>query len=361
MKSVFNKKRVVYILIFFAVTCAAFFSNPSVYKYFTDSKSSKLRFETGTESSAVVYGRDILLVNNEGISAVDRSGREVWGVSCAATTPVVEIKNKYIMHADLNGKAVNLYKKDRLETQIKTEREILSARMNKNGYIAVVTDESGYRGMVTVYSASGREVFRWHSGSGYIADVALLSDNSIAVAQILTDGETVRSKVLMPDMKGGGETKCVAELDGLAVRLSADSGSKLCVICDKTMYAFKANGKELFKIDFQGRALCGYDIKNKGNMVLEFEDGLGNTVLESYSAKGVLRGSYSAGEKLGAFAVSGECILAAGQQSVVRLNPEGKVKGKCEISHNIDKMAIFSGRRRFIAIGGNGAELLGCR
>lgn len=361
MKSVFNKKRVVYILIFLAVFCAAFFSNPSVYRYFTDSHVSKLRFGTGNARSAVTYGRDVLLVNNEGISAVDRSGREVWSVSCAATTPVVEVKNKYIMHADLNGKNINLYKKDKLETQIKTEREILSARLNKNGYIAVVTEESGYKGMVTVYSGSGREIFRWHSGSGYIGDVAMLSDNTIAVSQILTDSSSVRSKLLLPDMKGGGEAKCVAELDGLAVRLSADSKGRMCVICDDAAYAFKDNGNELFKIDFQGRELCGYDIKNKGNMVFEFEDGLGNTVLESYSAKGALRGSFGAGEKLSAFAVSGECILAAGQQNVFRLNPDGKVKGICEISHNIDEMAIFSGRRKFIAIGGSGAELLKCR
>ena len=358
MKSWFNKKRVIYVLIFFAVAAAAFLSNPNVYRFFTESETSKLRFRTGTENRTAVYGRELLLVNNEGITAVDSRGREAWSISCVATSPVVEVKNKYIMLADISGRTVNVYRRDKLEFQIKTEKEILSAKLNKNGYIAAVTDEAGYKGVLTVYNRRGREIFKWHSGTGYIGDAELLPDNGVVVSQIMTDRDKVYSRILIPDMKDGGEAKCTAELEGLVMKLECGDGGDITAISDSALCGFKKNGKKVFEVSFEGRQLLQYDISNRGNMVLAFEDSLGNTVLESYSSKGTLRGNYSSGEKLGAFAVSGECILAAGQQGVVRLTPEGKVKGKTEVSHDVQEIAIFAGRKRFITIGGGGAELL---
>lgn len=354
----FNKKRVTVVLAVLAAVAAAILSSSSIKDFFLKSEISQIKLQTGIEYSLVSYGKEILLVSNEGICALDRAGREIWNTVYASTSPAVCVKDRYIMLADLNGKCVNVYSRDKLVTQIKTEKEILCAKMNKNGYIAVATDELGFKGMITVYNRSGKEIFRWHSGSGYIGDIDISSGNRIAAAQLVTDGEKLCSKILSIDIKEKGESKQLAELEGLVAQVRFRDDGGITVVSDRGLYGYRKNGDSLFTVDFKGRTVTGCNIENEHNMVFAFDNGLNNTLLESYSKKGALRGSYEANGEIRSFDVSGECILAGGLRTLARITPDGKVKKEMELNHDVKRVKIFSGRNRAVVIGGNGTDLV---
>lgn len=358
---IFNKKRVVFVVVLFAAVITAIISNAHMKDWIFTSKNTEMRFQTGVDYDIVSYGNDLLLINHEGITALNRNGNEMWNIVFSMTTPMAEVEDDYIMLADMNGRTVNLYDKDVLLTQIKTQNEIISAKVNKNGYIAVATDELGYKGLITVYDKNGNEIFKWHSGAGYIGDADISDKNVIAVSQLMTDKEKIYSRVVTLNVKSEEEKVISETIDGVAMNVTYRDNGEFVVVSDSEACGFKKNGGLKFRVDFRSRKLCGYDIEDEHNMVFALVSGLNTTILESYSAKGELRGSHESHSTIETFDVSGEYILAASTGKVIRCNPKGEVKFEAEISHDIKKVGILPGRGKFIAIGDGVAKLISLR
>ncbi len=357
-KQFFNKKRILAVLAAVVIICVMVFSNPEVKEFFLEKDEVKVTFQVGMSYDPVVFGNDMLLVNCDGIRAVDKKGRENWSIVSPATSPAVDKAGNYIMLADLSGNSVNVYEKDKLETQIKTEREILAAKINKHGYIAVATEELGYKGAVILYDRNGKDVFKWSSGSGYIGDMDIASNKNLAVAQVMTDKESVYSRIMLIDTSSEKDAKCIAELDGIVMRLQYKANGGLIAITDSAAHFFKKSGKKDFTIDFGGKLLEDFNIENKGNMVFAFDGGLNNSVFESYSSNGKLRGSYETVGEMTDFDVNGECILIAGKSGISRITPGGKEKSKDESVRDIKKIKLFAGRREFVSIGSGSVEIM---
>lgn len=357
-KKAFSKKRIIAVLIVLALVAVMIFSNPEVQKFLLEPSDIKLSFQTGASYDALAYGKGMLIVSGDGIRAVDSRGRESWSVVSSVTSPLVLTKGDYIMLADHRGTSVNVYEKDKIISQIKTEREILSAKMNKNGYVAAATEELGYKGAVHVFDKNGKEFFKWSSGSGYIGDIDIYSKNSIALAQLMTDKEQIYSRILIIEPDSETDAKCIAQVDGVVMKLKYKNNGGLIAVCDSGVYAFKKNGKQDYTIDFSGRTPVSCNIENENNMVFAFDSGLNNTVLESYSASGRLRGSYETNGEMISFDVNGECILSASMNGIVRTTPKGKEKSRMGIKRDVKSVRIFPGRDEFLSIGSGSAEIV---
>ncbi len=357
-KKALNKKRIVAILIIIAAALVMFFSNPEISDFVLKQDSVNLSFETGIEYDVTPYKNEMLMLNNEGIYAVDKSGREIWTMVAAATSPYAMVKGEKILLADLNGRKLRTFQGEKMVSEIETQNEILSARVNKNGYIAVSTGELGYKGLVVLYDDNGKEVFRWHSGSGYIGAIDISANNRLAVSQLVTDKEEIFSRILIINPKSEEEPKCIAELKGIVTKLQHAESGVLVALSNNGLYGYKRSGKEKFRVDFSGRRLLRCNIENQNNMVLAFDSGLNSTILESYSSGGKLRGSVDTGGEVSAIDVNGECIVAVSHDKIIRLNPKGSVIKEIKISRDIKTIKIFNDRRKILALGDGGAEII---
>ncbi len=361
IKKAFNKKRIIAVAIVFVMIVIAVATNPEVGEFFSSADTLKLTFQTGVEYDIAACGDEMLIANNEGVFAIDKSGREAWSVIAATTSPQLLVEDRYFMLADINGKTVRTYKKEKLVAQIDTENEILSAKMNKNGSVALATDELGYKGMVTLFGRDGKEKFKWHSGSGYIGDIDVADNGKLAVAQLTTDKEKIYSRIILINPNSKSEPECIAEIDGIVMKLLFRDNGSLAAVSDKGVYVYGRSGKQKFVIDFKGRKPLECNIENENNMLLAFDSGLNSTVLESYSSKGKLRGSYDAGSEVFAVDVKGECITSATRDGIVRINPKGTVKKEIKASKDVKDIRIFAGRGKLLCLGGESAEIMKIR
>lgn len=360
-KNAFSKKKVAIILTVFVLIAVMIISNPDIKDFFSAKDAIKLTFQTGVEYDMVSYGKDMLLVNNESIFAVDKSGREAWSIVAPTATPYTQVSGDYIMLADINGKTLKTFKKEKVITQLETENKIICAKVNNNGNIAVATDQLGYKGMVTLYNKNGKEVFKWHSGSGYIGDIDISSKKRIAVAQIMTDKEKVYSKIVSINPGSDKEPETIAEVEGIVMKLKYRDNGKLVAMSDKGVFCFKKSGKLDFSTDFGGRIPSKCNIENENNMVFAFDSGQNSTILESYSASGKLRGSFDAKSEVSSMDVNGECIVAVKRDSIVRINPKGVVKEEIKANKDVKGIRIFQNRSKILVVGDRNAELIKIR
>ncbi len=357
-KKHFSKRRIIAVIVVFVIIAAMIFSNPEVHNYLSGRDNTKLSFQKGINYDAVPYNKGVLLIGGDSVSLIDSRGRESWSIVSSFTSPMVLTKNKYIMLADQKGTTVSVYENDRIISQIKTEREILTAKLNKNGYVAVATEELGYKGAVHVFDKDGTEVYKWLSGSGYIGDIDISSKNQLAVAQLMTDKEQIYTRILTFETKSEKEPKNIAQIDGIVMKLKYKSNGGIVAICDNGVYGFKWNGARDFVIDFDGRTAIGCNIENDNNMVFAFDSGLNNTILESYSSKGKRRGSYETNGEMTSFDVSGERIMVVTINGVYRITPKGKEKSHTVNPYDIKLIKIFPGRGQLLSIGSGTAEII---
>ena len=105
-----NKKRLLLVLVIIVLVAVMVFSNPDVKEFLFGNETVKISFQSGINYEAFAYGKEMLLVSNEGIRAVNESGEDEWNVVYAITSPVTVIKDDYIMVADMHGTTVNVSK-----------------------------------------------------------------------------------------------------------------------------------------------------------------------------------------------------------------------------------------------------------
>ncbi|MBQ7097002.1 MAG: hypothetical protein IJN96_02915 [Clostridia bacterium] len=358
MKKIVSKKRLIGALIIIVLIAVAIVSNPDMQSLLMGRDSIKVSFQSGVEHTAMPYANKMLLVSAEGIRAVDEKGQNAWNVVYAMTSPQVLVKDEFIMVADVNGTQINVYEKDKLLWNVKTEKEILTSKINDKGYVAVATDELGYKGVVNVFDSNGKEVFKWHSGEGYIGDIDIAHDGTLAVAQLMTDRESVYTRIMFVDIKGKKDARCIGEIEGMTMRVCFNENDDLIAIADCGLFCYDDDGELRYSNDFGGRIPTTCNIENEDNMVFVFEGGLNNSVLESYSEKGKLRGKHEADGKIKTLDVNGEYILYSTIGSVKRISPKGELKSEMPVKGDVKGMQMFSDRNSFISLGGSSAEIL---
>ena len=140
-----------------------------------------------TDTFAVLDG-DLLVCSRNAISLYSGSGTQYINESVSMENPVVNTNGSLAVVYDAGGSSLYILGQRALVWSTDGLESILSARLNRNGQLTVVTQSSGYRGAVTVYDAAYSPVMSVNLGSAFVMDAAL-SDDGHTLA-ILTVGQS---------------------------------------------------------------------------------------------------------------------------------------------------------------------------
>lgn len=317
--------------------------------------------EPGTSYQTLAYDNNILLVSGEGVRAYNTSGQEVWKIQTANTAPFIDTEGKYLFIGETGGKSFAVYSGSKELRTCKPENNLISAKLNKNGYTVLLCEEAGYNGKAVVQNLKGNEVFKWYSGEGYVTDAALSDDNRyLAVAQLMTNKEKVYSRMIFFDIEKNEQIATEEREDCIIAEVRSSSGGWISV-SDSELLGFTKTGKLKYEVGFQGRAVSAFDIENPNNLVFAFINNQNNTVLEMYDKNGKLRGSYEASGELKNLSVQGEVILCSQLRNLMYLDPSGRLRKTERISHDMKNVQLFSDRKHALVMGGTTANILKIR
>ncbi len=130
---------------------------------------------------------DLLVCSQNAISLYSGSGTRYINQQVSMEHPVVTSNGSLAVVYDAGGSSLYILGQRSLVWSAEDLEGILSARLNKNGQLTVVTQAGGYRGKVTVYNASYEPVMSVNLTSAFVMDAAL-SDNGHTLAT-LTAGQ----------------------------------------------------------------------------------------------------------------------------------------------------------------------------
>ncbi len=253
-----------------------------------------------TDTFAVLDG-DLLVCSRNAISLYSGSGAQYINEPVGMENPVVNTNGSLAVVYDAGGTDLYVLGQRSLVWSSKDFESILSARLNKNGQLTVVTQASGYRGMVTVYDAAYSPVMHIDLSSAFVMDAAL-SDNGHTLA-ILTVGQS------------GGAFATSLELYEMSYASGEYAPDFTCQLGGGVVLETKHTASAVWSLADRGLTVTGHDGRSSG--VSWADKHLRRYTLSGDGFAAILLGKYRAGSQAELWVVD-----ESGQRRVLELNEQ---------------------------------------
>lgn len=183
--------------------------------------------------------------------------------------PVLSSSSKAGVIYDAGGKSLFLFgRTGQTFSYTPDSGEILSARVNDNGWLTVTALQSRYRGGVTVFNAEHEPVISLNYSSAFVSDAALSPD--CATVAVVTIGQTDGSFQSTVHLYRTDEEEAFATvvLDGFTVLDMDFDRTGLWLLGDSSLITLSADGENKQEYRFNPGYLKGYSLEGDGFAVL---------------------------------------------------------------------------------------------
>lgn len=173
----------------------------------------------GDQLSIDYLENGILLASTSGAHYYSFSGESYAEEIVAMEHPVLSASEKAGVVYDAGGTSLFLFRgtEEVFDLSLTGGGDLLSARVNNSGWLAVTAQQSGFKGVVTVYNSHGNEVISIQLSSTFVVDAVLSPDcKTVALITINQEAGSFHSQVLFypVDQK---EPSAQVDLGNLAV------------------------------------------------------------------------------------------------------------------------------------------------
>lgn len=262
---------------------------------------------SASQRFAVMDGGYLAVASGGGLQIFDENGSLVQREAVTMLQPALDAAGDYAAACDVGGTTlVTMDRKGNVKTTELTSA-IIAVAAAPDGWLAVVTEAQGYRGMVTVYDEKRTVVYEWYSGEDYVVNAALSGNHTLAVLCAGSGG----SKVHVFTMDSEEEAGYFAADELLMDVFWTDDG-KLAALSEKRLVFLDKHAVQTAEYAFGGLHL--YDYSTGG-------DGLTTLALSAYRTGGTctLVTLSPAGKVIGERTVDAVTSIAAhGKQILVR-------------------------------------------
>ena len=330
-KKTINKKKIVIAISIFLVvavigTLIGVYSNNNSFRDWIDKnllrkevmqdKVSTIEIEDGQTANVVAFNKYIGILNKNKFSIYGSSGNEETSLEIQISNPMFNSADRFLAIAETNGKKLYVVENKDISWQTQVEGNILQVVINKNGYVAIVIEDTINKAVIALYNPQGKQLFNAYLSSTRAVDVSISNDNKfLAIAEIDTSGTMVKSsiKVISVEKASSDPTNSVEntyqlENDKLLTNIKYQDRNKLvCMYTDELRVIEDGNDNQL--IDDSNKTLIAQSIElnNYACIVEEESSGLfsanskltiidtNNKGTKEYSAESVAGNIYTNG------------------------------------------------------------------
>lgn len=271
---------------------------------------------------AVTTGKEgqLVAVTNGGIQLFSPEGASVAHELMSFKQPGVTAGDDSAAAYDIGAETLVVTDLDGNLNTVEPPGTVISARMNHDGWLALVTEAPGYRAVVTVYDDSHNAVYAWYSGTSYVLTAAISDDRTLAVLCVDESGGSVNIFSLSKEEPIG----VFAAPGELFADLCWVDDDHVAAVSPSRAVFLKENGSLAGAYDFNGQNLYDYAREGNGFFTLclsQYRSG-SPTQLITLSPVGEVLGSIDAPEGLESVSAHGKQVLALCGQHLIQYNQQ---------------------------------------
>ena len=268
---------------------------------------------TGAHQCYAAVGDSLMTATTTSVRVFDAKGEAVLDKSCEFKYPTMSENADNAVVYDIGG--TNVVYLD--GSELNAKNNIISVNLSQSGRLALCTEEAGYKGSVTVYSADKTEVYKWLSADNWVVKAAVSPEGTrLAVLVSGENGSIVKFFKLDSTDEQGSFAADQAVFNDICWL-----GERVCCIASDRLYFCSDTGKAEGEYSFDGNfldmfAVCG------DNIVLELRahsyGGAGTLVSIDSSAN--LVGTAKPGAEIETFDFSNGKLLCLTQNKLLCYN-----------------------------------------
>ncbi|NLM84928.1 MAG: hypothetical protein GX189_09560 [Clostridiales bacterium] len=285
------------------------------------------QFEPGGEAFAALGG-GVAVASSGGLQVYSSKAELVFSEVFELGRPAISAQDDRGVAYDMGGTAAYLFGKDGVTARITAPGKIISATVNKNGYLALTTQYDGYKGLVTVYDRAGSELYKWYSGSAYVLSAVLSPDNrEMAVLTLGQGGSRVVFFTLDSEQE---KASCFVE-DAVLMELQHLGAEGVLAIGTGELVRIAPDGTATYLLDYSARYLETYALwDGKAFLALKTYSVGDQGVLAVIDKSGAQLGALEKDEKILSVSASGEYIAVLYPERLVIYNRQLEVCAQYE-------------------------------
>ncbi len=228
-----------------------------------DAEIGEVRFDSGEAGSTVVYKDGFAHASVEKLVITDKTGTEFQNTALGFRKPVLSANDRYVLVYDSGGTGLLVADSFSVLFEKQMENPIITAKMNENGYLVVVTEGDGFLAKVYVYDASFREIYRYRSLSRYILDAALSSDNkALALSAMNIEGSGIVPEILYFKLDREEVVWSAAYEENPCIQVSIKNDGTVCGLFSWGMVSLSEKGTEYQRYQFDNQVLQCYSLRD---------------------------------------------------------------------------------------------------
>jgi hypothetical protein len=182
-----------------------------------EEQATRFPYSGDTSSSFATLNGGLLVCSDTALELFTRSGETAVEESARLAQPVISASGDYAVAYDAGGSQLYLLHNSKITQRYTSAKEngILSARVNANGYLALVEQATGYKASVTVYNADFQPVVTENISSSFVSDAAVsLDGKQLVLVSVGEDSTGFDSVLIFYNLSDGSESgRCVLGSD----------------------------------------------------------------------------------------------------------------------------------------------------
>lgn len=228
------------------------------------------QFDSSGRGGFSSLGDDLLVWSSAGIRFYSPSGVEYLNDALSLLHPVADIRDDAAVVYDAGGTILRVYADRTQIFSLDAEQghEILSARMGPGRTLAVVTRETGYKGVVTLYGSNFQPTMAIRISTRYIMDAIPSQDGkTTAVLTVGQSNNAFESTLALYD-KTGDEAFAQCSLGNNAILDLSCSGDMFWALGETGLSIVSTDGNTNLTCDYGGAYLKDYSLGGDGYAAL---------------------------------------------------------------------------------------------
>lgn len=227
----------------------------------------------GGNAVTFAYLEDGILMNSTtGVRYYTFSGQQYAEQVRTMEHPVLAAASAAGVAYDAGGQTLWLYREgeEAFSLQLEGDGDLLSARVNESGWLAVTAQESGYKGTVTVYDDSCQRVFRLNRSSTFVVDAMVSPDGkSVAVITVGQQEGRFESQLLVYRLDREQPEAQVSLGNQTVLEMDYEQG-QIWILCEDRLVSVSTSDWTVSDYSFGGRYLKGCSLGGDSFALLLF-------------------------------------------------------------------------------------------
>lgn len=309
-------------------------------------------FESDSNYQISEYDGNILTLSYDGVKIIRPNGKQKAALEYNMANPHMNISGDMILLYDKDNTKLTVYDGTKKKYSYECDKKIKSAKVNKNGYAVLVSDETGYNSRVTVLDDKGAVAYIWKIGNEYIVDADISPDNKkIVAATITTNTGQIVENVIFVDIEKAAETGRGTSTGIMPLQVKFVGNGNALVLSDTKLCGYDTKAKKIWQNDFENSLLDTFSIDEDGNIVVSLRGIKNNSIIRMYTKNGKKTGEFVTETQAMHVDLNSKYVAFCEKGKVSMIDYSGKLISSAEIKKEVRDISVISDSKIILLCG----------